>query len=713
MERWILQIELKSDFSTGTGESVPGMLNNKTALENGIPFIPAKRIKGCLLEAGKELADNGIINAEMLSGIFGRPGMATGGKISIGNGHLHTVPWYLFGREKAGQIVIGNYEALQKNIKNYPDIEDMLLEDIFTRKRTRTAIDQETGTAKEHTLRTVQVVPAGVIFSCRLEGELSKEEEKALNLCVKGLRHMGICITRGMGEVHCTLKKVQFERTQNTEKNISRFNTYTPEEEISLSYEIELELPVIMTDNQEDGAEQISASAISGAFAAMYIKRHSLGSKAHENGDFRRIFLRDGVQFGNAFLKKDGITYVPAPKAFAKPKGDDKKWFNIMADQNNLRRKNISGQVFLKNNGLYVASPLKEIHFHHARPADRRIGHALNDRAEDISVRTGQFFQYMALSKGQTFVGTWKGKVKDIRELAECIEECQNHIVLGKSRSAEYGSCRFRILWDTLTKCQDKHLADHSARGKEWLIWLLSPLVYRDDKSGAYETGGRLLMNQMSDRMGCKIELADSICGYTVLNGYNSKWKLPMVSCLALSAGSSFYIRADKDIEACEIEGVRWGMLTGKGCGQVKAVPWEECIDGTLKTFALSLGTQDNILDKMGTAKEDEFLTAVLDYQKKRLECQKAALQALEKMDEQQTLPIASDIFLLIQLLKYWDGNTDCYEMLKKESERISGEEKRKRILQFIRPCKEASFEFIIQYLEAAKWKVRKGGVQG
>ena len=75
MERWNLKIELKSDFCTATGENVPGMLNSKTALEYGIPYIPAKRIKGCLLEAGREMADNDIIQMDTLYRIFGRPGM--------------------------------------------------------------------------------------------------------------------------------------------------------------------------------------------------------------------------------------------------------------------------------------------------------------------------------------------------------------------------------------------------------------------------------------------------------------------------------------------------------------------------------------------------------------------------------------------------------------------------------------------------------------
>lgn len=705
MGRWSLKIELKSDFCTATGDNVPGMLNSKTALEYGIPYIPAKRIKGCLLKAGREMADNGIIKMDTLYRIFGRSGMEYAVGIHIGDGHLNSVPGYLFVQEKAGQIKVGDYERLQKTIKECSDIEDTLLEDIFTRKRTRTALAKESGIAKEHSLRTVQVVPSGIVFSSQLDGELSLDEEKVLLLCVKGLRHMGIGITRGMGEVRCSLEKVQYEKTNNIKENCSLFKKFSPEEEVTLSYEIELKAPVVMSDFQNDGPSQIPAAAISGAIAGLYIKKHSLGAKAHEDETFRRIFLRDGVQFGNAFFKKDGIEYVPAPKAFAIPKADGTSWFNIMADQENLRRKNISNQIFLQKNCLYLSSPEKEIHFHHGRPADRGSAHALNDRAVDTSAPTGQFFQYTALSKGQTFAGTWIGKVKDIQELVECLEENQYHLLLGKSKTAEYGKCRFRILWGTLSNEQDKH----SVSGREWLVWLLSPFIYRNHRNGVYETESRPLLRQMSEMLGCNIELADSICGYTVMNGYNSKWRLPAVTIPALSAGSSFHIKTDRVVSSWEIEGRRWGMLTGKGCGQIKAVLWKDCMKGNLVT--LPMPGQGNVQYREALYDDrDQFLAAILDYQKKRLVHQEAALLALDEIDGQnQLLPPSSAISLLIQILKEWDGGLSCYEKIKKEVERISGEEKRQRILEFIKPCEGKSYEFIKQYLEIAKWNARRG----
>lgn len=203
---------------------------------------------------------------------------------------------------------------------------------------------------------------------------------------------MGIGITRGMGEVRCTLEEAALKETGIKKESTALFQTIHPEQEVSLPYEIKLKLPIILEGNSGEVADQIQGSSILGAFAGMYIKKYLLGANAHKDADFCRIFLRDGVQFGNAFLKKDGREYVPCPKAFAVLKDDRTVWFNTMKDEENRRRKNISEHICLKDGCLYKAAPDKEIHFHHARPADRAIGHAQNDRAEDKKTLPGSSF---------------------------------------------------------------------------------------------------------------------------------------------------------------------------------------------------------------------------------------------------------------------------------------------------------------------------------
>ena len=701
MDKWNLHIELRSDFCTATGESAPGMINTKTALEYGVPYIPAKRIKGCLLEAGREMADNGLIAADMLPRLFGRAGMGQGEGVRFRDGHISAVPGYLFDQTQEERIPIEDYERFQKNLRDSQNIEPSLPERIFTRNRTRTALEEETGTAKKHSLRTMQVVPHGVVFSSLIEGKLEEEEEEALRLCVKGLRHMGMGITRGLGEIRCTLQKAGRDEPQ-TGKTFTLESA--PEDEITLLYEIELESPVVLPEESAGSSDQIPASAVLGALAGMYIKKHDLALSAHENADFRRIFLRDGVQFGNAFLKKADMEFVPCPKALALPKEDKTAWFNVMKGESTQRRKSISGQIAFRKEGVYIETPKTEIHFHHARPADRAIGHALNDRAEDRSRPTGQFFQYIALSKGQTFAGTWKGKAKDIQELLACLEKHQFRLMLGRSRTAEYGRCVFR----PLREYKDSQ-KDPSIKGTEWLVWLLSPMVYPDQEKAAHDSNKSPLANQMREKLGQDCKIVDSMCSYTVLKGYNSRWKLPAAPCLALAEGSTFYINTGKEVADWEISGRRWGMLTGKGCGQVMAVPWGQAFGGKVRSVSGGKVLSVPEPDAEDIRETDPLTDRILAVQKQRQNCENAVSSAFEKLNEQkESLPSSSDISMLIQLLKHTSGSQKIYKHIKEEAERISKGDKRERVLQFIAPCEKESFEFIKQYLTAAKWKARK-----
>ena len=119
---------------------------------------------------------------------------------------------------------------------------------------------------------------------------------------------------------------------------------------------------------------------------------------------------------------------------------------------------------------------------------------------------------------------------------------------------------------------------------------------------------------------------------------------------------------------------------------------------------------QDQIWRDDGADGEDDGLfAAIQEYQGRRLGWEADAGKVLNTMNKQEReLPSSSDITLLIQLLKGRDGKPGTYKKLKEEVERIRGEEKKQRILTFIKPCEGESVEFMERYLEAAKWKARR-----
>lgn len=708
MKKWMLKIQLNSDFCTATGESTSGLIHAKTALDNGIPYIPAKRIKGCLLESGRELSDNGLLSLEMLKSLFGKPGTEASAGMRVGDGFLCQFPGYLLGQGEE-KIDVEDYPCFQQEIRRQPDISPALLEDIFTRRRTRTAMEAETGAARPRSLRTAQVVPGGIVFSCLLEGELADGEVAALRLCAKGLRHMGLGITRGLGEVKCTLEESSGLDPAPGRGESLPFAGTPPEAQVSLTYEIRLDKPVVLSE--DGGGGVIPGSTLLGAMAMLYIKRHSLGEAAHQDEDFKRIFLRDGVKFGYGFLKKGGAKYVPCPRAIIKLKDKAGEWVNTLSDTKNQRGKSICGLVAFRNNQLYEAAPAQEIHFHHARPWDRGIGHALNDggsKALSTAENMGRFFQYIALAKGQIFTGFLKGRASDIESLIDCLRENQFRLVLGKSKTAEYGDCSFRI--SHIRK--DKQAASCGLKGTDWLVWLTSPLVYRNQGIG---DGGQLpvkfLEGQLNEQLGkcCNstVEVKKEICSHMVLGGYNSKWRLPAVPLLALAAGSSFYIKTGKEIEASQIKELRLGFQTGKGCGQMEALLWNLSARGEI--FDWKEEGREKLEGKRDNFKKTHELTEIiLNYQKELLERKEARQAALDWVQGRKELPPSSSIFMLFRLLRMkWDS-THLYEEMENGAKQISDKKKREAVVDFLNPCKDKSRYFMERYLEAAKWKARE-----
>ena len=113
----------------------------------------------------------------------------------------------------------------------------------------------------------------------------------------------------------------------------------------------------------------------------------------------------------------------------------------------------------------------------------------------------------MALSAEQVFTGTLRGKAGDIQRLVECLEENGYCLMLGKSRTAEYGSCEFHI---TKPSAVERKYGN-SACGKDWLVWLISPFVSMSQESGLFETEAGPLMEEMSKALSCSIKLELSL----------------------------------------------------------------------------------------------------------------------------------------------------------------------------------------------------------
>lgn len=703
MKRWWLEITLKSDLCAATGDSEQAVTNMKTALEHGLPIIPAKRLKGCLLNDGKEIVSNGFAAPTELADLFGRPGASHPARLHIGDAHIYRIPGFLLGKERAdGDVVLENYEKELRELIRHPELSEDLAERLFTRLRTRTAIDKELKTAQKTTLRTMQVVPRGIVFRSLLElsDVQGQTPPQLLKWCVKALRHVGLGITRGYGEVSCTLTEY-IAHEQDAAKD-SEIPPVFPGEN-AMEYEIELQNPVLFSGSRglyEDCCDYIPGSAIMGALAAMYIADHGLGADAHRDEAFSRIFLRDGVRFGNGFLKAAAggrdRTFYPAPAFLALEKRGEGRLINrLNGDDEKKRRKELSGQTAFdwRDGKVYLADVEKEVRLHHQRPKDRGIGHAVNDLIQAGAVDMGQFFSYMCISGGQRFSGVIRGNAGDLQALAACLEKRSWTLRLGRSRTAEYGNARIRLF--PARGRQQEAISDR------WVLWLLSPMVFVGESCPGETPEQEHLERQIRNRLGCSVEIRDTILKYTRIGGYNGKWNLPLPQYTALAPGSVICIKTGGKLCASQLEAEFWGDMAGRGCGQVKALPWEEIPESMKNYHKIAVDSREAV-EKDELAAQGILVSELEAYRER--ENQREA-QRREAMSIQASLPSAVTIEQLIALME--EHEEYSYTELKREIDMIRDEQKKLKTQEFLKPCEGKTHEFIYFYLLNSKWSAR------
>ncbi|WP_353686768.1 RAMP superfamily CRISPR-associated protein [Thermodesulfovibrio sp. 3462-1] len=206
MKIYKLTIELKSPCLIGSGEGFGAIIDSDIVFdEYGIPYIPSKRIKGCLRDSAIEICEmfeSAGINVldlqkdktenkySIVTSIFGKPGNDKSAPVYFSNltiqGYDDIKKWLAY--------LMNQYSGL---ISREGIIEQ------YTEIRQQTAIDETTGTAEEHSLRTIRVAKKGLVFEGSIDADI--DDVKLLYFAVKNLRRLGTKRNRGYGEVECKL----------------------------------------------------------------------------------------------------------------------------------------------------------------------------------------------------------------------------------------------------------------------------------------------------------------------------------------------------------------------------------------------------------------------------------------------------------------------------------------------------------------------------
>jgi len=202
-EQYTLKLELLSDALIASGEGQGAIIDSDILYdETGLPYIPGRRLKGCLREAARE-AQIMFNHANMqldfdIEQTFGKPGTGISDGIIFGG------------------LYPEKYEAnkawltfLQQN-KQLFNAEDVL--SALSSIRSQIAIESDgayRGVTRDHSLRTLRVLHQGFHFEGQLEipGKDHQTQLNTILLACQQVEDIGIGAKRqrGLGRVKCEL----------------------------------------------------------------------------------------------------------------------------------------------------------------------------------------------------------------------------------------------------------------------------------------------------------------------------------------------------------------------------------------------------------------------------------------------------------------------------------------------------------------------------
>ncbi len=172
----------------------------------GIPFIPAKRVRGVLYESALEVAEMmkaagmGTFTIDDVKGLFNRLESAEDNpRMSISN------------------LKIADYDVVASELasleEKHPTVftKERVLEE-YTSMRYYTSIDKETGSTVEGTLHNSRVLNRGLTFIGKIDVvDMTDTEGFILSCAVRNLTGIGGKRNRGFGQVECTIDDKAFD----------------------------------------------------------------------------------------------------------------------------------------------------------------------------------------------------------------------------------------------------------------------------------------------------------------------------------------------------------------------------------------------------------------------------------------------------------------------------------------------------------------------
>lgn len=505
MIKYALKIKLLSDTCCGTGEGNGATKDVLSTYDKyGLPYIPAKRIKGILRSNAIFLKEYGQCQQEEINQLFGEG--TKEGALRIGNAQLVA------------------QEKLVNIIQQYPRIfTPKAVERAYTTQRTATAIELETGVAKNQSLRTFGAIPKGEVFIADIWlDSTDRKVEQLLQNCVKLLRHIGLNRTRGYGEVKATITLLE----QENQVSISE---KTPESAgKKLTYRIELLTPVV------SDLDYIAGSALQGVFASYLLR--------NQDDVYVNDFLTK-VRFGNGYLIENGQQLLPVPLSVVKEKNKEGVLYSEIDGFQKIDAQytKVSGYgLVVETEKFYHTDVKKRIDYHFTTEPDKAGNYDMTSEG-NVDDNRGDLFTYSLIEEGQVFGGTINVEDASIaKNIVDSLNLRDGIIYLGRSSRVQYGKCRMTIVEQN----EAGNASPEDLEDKEWVLEFLSDVILVDEEGvnlANQETLERAVKNLFNS--GANIVDEAIYASTTVVAGYNAKWKLPKRRYQAFSKGTQIRVK--------------------------------------------------------------------------------------------------------------------------------------------------------------------------
>ncbi|MCL4544241.1 MAG: hypothetical protein M1118_06545 [Chloroflexi bacterium] len=362
---------------------------------------------------------------------------------------------------------------------------------------------------------------------------------------------------------------------------------------LCLPYRLRLDAPALVSGvtgdpNTVSGERYVPGASIWGACATEWISRKGLGTQAHANAGFARLFLQGALQFLNAYpqLEGDAERSLPLPLSLRKPKHGTGDWMDLAAcyedgedadsePEGAEARVEGFGRLRLScedggDRGVGVQVAMRARLVTHIARSDRLLA---RPTAEDEAL-----FTYSALDGGQEFRGLVLGAQHDLELLRQVLFDEEDRLMLriGRSRSAEYGG-QARLTPGAVREYTGEiEESETQERDEGLVLTLTAPLI---PPPGVRESGrlafpieqlARLLQVAGVRVQGEALSKVRPWVRTVTVGGFSGVWKLPRPQEEALAAGSVFLFpefQMDQDQRA-SIQRRALGQRTAEGFGR-------------------------------------------------------------------------------------------------------------------------------------------------